>query len=353
MSRSIYLCSFLSIFSGFCLAGPVYQKGMSYTPWSWSTLDHVGSTKSISNMKEVGIEWAALTVFWFQDDRNSTLIESDRNLYSASTGSVENAIADMKSVGIKVMLKPHIDLRSGEWRARIQPSEEWFTAYEDYIVNWAVFAEDHDVDMLCIGCEFVDAVKLSKWDQHWRDIIAEIRNVYNGPLTYASNHGNEQNVRWWDALDYIGIDAYYPLTQKNDCTFEELVTAWNNQATKIEAWHNRRWPDKPIIFTEIGYRSFDGANSQPWEYSTHDSEKIDLQEQYDCYNAALTVLTEREWFYGFYWWSWETSPNAGGEDNDGFTVQNKPSQDLLEDWYLNRLVGERFDSAGISFFERY
>ena len=41
---------------------------------------------------------------------------------------------------------------------------------------------------------------------------------YTGPLTYAANHGNETSVGWWNDLDYIGIDAYYPLTNKNNPT---------------------------------------------------------------------------------------------------------------------------------------
>ena len=73
----------------------------------------------------------------------------------------------------------------------------------------------------------------------------------------------------------------------------------------------------------------------------------------DCYTAALQVLTERDWFYGFYWWNWETNPNAGGDGSVGYTVQNKATQDLLEDWYEERLVGGRFDAAGCYGFMFY
>ena len=127
--------------------------------------------------------------------------------------------------------------------------------------------------MFCIGCEYVETARVMAWEPHWRRIAASVRGVYNGPLTYASNHGNEQNIRWWDALDYIGIDAYYSLTNDDDPTQEELIAAWLSRADKIEAWRNRRWPGMPILFTEIGYRSYDGANRQPWDYNETDAQK--------------------------------------------------------------------------------
>ncbi len=334
----------------FADADPVYQKGMSYTAWSKNVLSSTASDLSIQNMKKTGIEWVALTVFWFQDDRTSTIIEEDFKRYSASQPSLEHAIAQIHAAGMKVMLKPHVDMRTGEWRAYIQPSLAWFAAYEAFIVNWARFATRNGVDMLCIGCEFVDAAEKNRWEEEWRRIIASVRAVYSGPLTYASNHGSEQFVPWWDAVDYIGIDAYYTLTSKTNPTRLEIAAAWKSRADKIEAWRNRIWPDKPVIFTEIGYRSYDGANSEPWDYSKNEPGRVDLQEQVDCYDAALQVLTERDWFYGMYWWQWDTNPDSGGESHTGFTVQNKPAETLLADWYIHRLVGGRFTTAEVNYY---
>lgn len=350
--RQVKIVSFfLILLSNFTVANPVFQKGMSYTPWNWNVLLNPQSTRSIQTMRQIGVEWAALTVFWFQDDRTSTSIAPDPTLYSASTESVVKAIADFHSVGIKVMLKPMVDLRTGEWRAAIQPSPAWFESYQEYIVNWAKFAEEHRVAQLCIGCEFVDAVKNPRWDSYWRDIIAAVRQVYPGPLTYAANHGNEMNVHWWDALDYIGIDAYYQLTSIDNPSLAQLAAAWENRANRIEQWRNTNFPEKPVIFTEIGYRSYDGANREPWDYSKHDPNKIDLTEQADCYQAALTVLTSRDWFFGFYWWAWETSPVSGGPNHDGYTIQRKPAETIVKDWYFNRLIGGRFTTAHAPIFQ--
>jgi hypothetical protein len=130
-------------------------------------------------------------------------------------------------------------------------------------------------------------------------------------------------------LDYVGIDAYFPLTNEIDPTMEELKNAWNQWVNTMEAW--QLTVNKPVVFTEIGYRSGDGANEAPWNYTI--SMSVDLQEQVDCYDAAFQTFWNRSWFYGFYWWNWETNPNAGGENDAGFTPQNKPVQSLITSWY--------------------
>jgi len=95
--------------------------------------------------------------------------------------------------------------------------------------------------------------------------------------------------------------------------------------------------DKPVIFTEIGYRSGNGSSIVPGRHWGQLS--VDLQEQADCYEAAFQVLWNKTWFYGFYWWNWETDPNAGGSADAGYTPQDKMAQDVVTNWYsLERRV---------------
>ena len=61
---------------------------------------------------------------------------------------------------------------------------------------------------------------------------------------------------------------------------------------------------KPLIFTEIGYRSADGTNRAPWDWQA--SMGSDPGEQADCYQAAYEVWSgETAWMRGLFWWSWE------------------------------------------------
>jgi hypothetical protein len=156
-----------------------------------------------------------------------------------------------------------------------------------------------------------------------------VRSRYHGPLTYAANWGSETSINWWDAVDYIGVDAYYPLTSKNDPTVAELKAAWQPYSATLAslavAWN------KTILFTEIGYRSQDGSNQHPSEWQSGGT--VDLQEQADAYQAAFETIYNQPWFAGMYWWSWGVDPFEGSECDNGYTPHDKPAEDVLRSWY--------------------
>jgi hypothetical protein len=88
---------------------------------------------------------------------------------------------------------------------------------------------------------------------------------------------------------------------------------------------------KPIIFPEIGYKSSTASADQPWVALPGKEVALDVQR--DCYRAVLEIFWDKPWFYGLYWWFWGTHPNMGGEFNRGYTPQNKPAQELINEWY--------------------
>lgn len=317
----------LSVACGAC-AGPLY-RGFSYTPWWRDALLGSASDQSILNMKAVGVDTVALNFWWFQDNETSTVITEDFTKYSASQPSILHAIQFMHANGLKVMLKPMVDLRNGSWRGNIVPSAAWFAAYQNFVVYWATIAEQQGVEAFCIGCEYI---KTDSWATQWRQLAAAVRGVYSGRITYAANHGNEDVVKWWDAVDFIGIDAYYSLTSKNNPTLAELKTAWSNRRNSIRNWRNSKWPTKQVSFTEVGYRSADGTNKAPWDYSS--AWALDLQEQADCYEALFSAMWNEGWWDGAFLWNWETDPNAGGQSDKGYTPHNKPAEQILASYYL-------------------
>ena len=85
------------------------------------------------------------------------------------------------------------------------------------------------------------------------------------------------------------------------------------------------------MFTEVGYRSTNGANTQPWAWGSNYG--LNLQEQANCYEALLSTMWNRSWWQGAFWWNWETDPNAGGLNDQGYTPQGKPTLDVLKRYY--------------------
>ncbi len=327
------------------------QKGFSYAAWwndSYLTPD---SDASLENLRETGTEYVSLITTWYQADEHSTQIFSDKNS-TPSDEAIIHAIQAIHSLGMKVMLKPHVDLYNGEWRGEIyfdneREWEEWFESYRNFICHYAKLAEENGVEQFCVGCELVKTVGR----EEWFDIIKDVRKNFSGLITYAADWSNYWNVTFWNALDFIGIDAYFGLTEKNDPSMEELMNGWKRWKYGIEGIHNST--SKPIVFTEIGYRSIDGCNRDPWNWQRHG--RIDLQEQADCYLAAFKTFWNESWFNGFYWWMWWANTSIGGSNDDSYTPYKKPAENVLKTYYLELNVSveiEKPQAGHLYIFDR-
>jgi hypothetical protein len=310
---------------------PNPQKGIGYVSWWPGEYSHPDSDLSLANLRATGATWISLLVTWYQGAYSSTAIDADAS--TPTDADLAHAIATAHRLGLKVMLKPHVDLANDpdHWRGDISFDSEaewaaWFDSYRSFIYHYADLAQSNGVEQLCVGCELIAT---DGRESEWRQTVAGVRSRFSGPLVYASNQGVEVYVRWWDALDHIGVDAYYELTTKNDPTVQELKAAWIPYMSMLTNLANQ-W-GKRILFTEIGYPSKDGANQRPYDYWTPG--KVDLQEQADCYRAVFETFYAQPWFAGVYWQDWSVDPFFGSECDTGYTPHGKPAEDVLRAWY--------------------
>lgn len=305
-----------------------FQKGFSYAAWWNDTLLQSSSDLSLNNLRETGTEWVSLVPTWYQDDLHSTEIKMDKDR-TPSDESIIHAIEIIHSLGMKVMLKPHVDPLNDEWRGGIEFSDEnkwdaWFNSYKNFISHYLEIANNYGVEQFCIGCELVRTTDRAEW----YNVIDMIQENYSGSITYAADWSNYESIPFWDELDFIGIDAYFPLTNKTDPTIEEILESWRNWKQDIEEIHNIT--GKPVIFTEIGYRSINGCNMDPWNWQREGI--IDLQEQADCYDAVFKTFYNENWFSGIYWWMWYPDLTGGAKDKR-YTPYGKPAEEILKNYY--------------------
>ena len=314
---------------------PAFQKGVCYATWDKTRYSAPESDASIKSFAEAGAEWVAIVSTVYQDKAYTTKIFSTAK--TPNDSSLVHAIQYAHSLGLKVMLKPHLDLQNvegGGWRGEISYAteaewEEWFRNYADIMLHYAEMAQANGVELFCIGTELT-SVATTK-EKLWREkIIAPIRGIYKGLLTYAANWNEEYRyIKFWDALDYVGIDAYFPLSDNDSPSLDEIKTGWAKWVQDLEEFQTKI--NKPVIFPEVGYCSADGAARTPWEELV--TNKVNLQLQADCYEALFSVFWDKEWFYGTYWWRWGTDTRFGGPSNKTFTPQNKPAEDIIKKWY--------------------
>lgn len=312
------------------------QKGIAYVSWWHGQYASAASDESLVKLEETGAEWISLLVTWYQDTITSTEIISDANR-TPTDADLTHAISTAHSLGLKVMLKPHLDLANDptHWRGQIGEGFtetqwiEWFDSYQSFINYYAQMAQDNDVEQFCVGTELEGTVAE---EMRWREVItgvSGVTSIYTGPLVYAANHTYTNTVMFWDALDYIGIDAYYVVASTNTATVEDIKLGWTEPISFLQELSDE-W-GKPIIFTEIGYRSVDGAGMAPWDYGPGFS--LDLQEQADLYQAFFEVVFPQPWLEGVFLWSWDTNPMQGGQCDRGFTPLDKPAELVLRQYY--------------------
>ena len=290
------------------------------------------------------IEWVVLVPYGYQQEYDSPdmrISRGNRNGQSRSARYTE-FIEEAKELNLQVMMKPHIWMgrqSGGKWRSDIEMTDEaswkaWQANYRAFILQYAKMSEEQGLPFFCIGAELHMVVK--KQPEFWRELIKEVRTVYSGKLTYGANWYQEyEDVTFWDELDYIGIQAYFPLTKKENPTVDELVKGWKPHVKKIEAMSKRY--KKPILFTEIGYKSSRDAAIEPWAWASSLGglyEKVSTETQANCYEAFFRVFWKKEWFAGALFWEWKGYDGShNSRQSINFTPYNKPAANVMAKWF--------------------
>ena len=296
--------------------------------------------KSQELLYQTGINWMCLAVSLTQETAHSTKIEFDFGS-SSSDRDIIAAVERAHSNGIKVCLKPMVNCRDGVWRAYINFADsdfagkdpywdKWFESYGNFMKYYAELAEETGCEMLCIGCEMCGT---ERKETHWRKLIAEIRQVYSGKLIYNTNHGHEDDVKWFDAVDYVGTSAYFPVAKEGGASSEEMQKAWLKVRDDMYKVY-QKW-QKKVVFIEIGCRSANGCAAMPWDF-THRDLPHDEEEQANFFDSCLQVFANQEWFGGVFWWDWSTyiyEDEETAKKDNGFNIHLKKAEAVLKKWY--------------------
>lgn len=288
--------------------------------------------KSLDDLKDTGANYVAITPGWHTDDLTSSNV--DRKSRTPSDELLVYTIERAHSLGLKVHIKPHVDPKTGEWRAKMKPSNraEFFSNYSSMMLHYARLSETYNVELFSVGSELHGISTDPENESYWREMISQIRNSYNGELTYNANTGDtifdESVLPFWDLLDYIGFSMYQPLSNSYEPTYDEIYQSWRIlDKNYVQPMHNQY--NKPVMFTEIGYRSMDGTAIDPGDYKVKSN--VDVEEQKLLYKVLFDYWQGKEdYMIGIHLWDWKVDPNPGGLNDDDYTPQNKPALDILK-----------------------
>ena len=302
----------------------------------WEAAGRIDAAK-LAPLHDLGVDWISQTPFGWAPSLTSPTIRfgPDAGMWGETDDGLVATAAWARALGIKTLLKPHLWVRHGEWQGDIAMSSDaawaqWFASYEEFILHYARLAEANGFDALAVGTELG---KTTVRTAEWKRIVARVREVYHGKLTYCANWNDEPGrVGFWDDLDFVGVQAYYPLATVDRPTKRQIESAWEPVAVSLAALSKRT--GKQIVFTEIGFKSHEGSLKEPWQWDAHGA--VDLALQRDAYAATFETFWRQPWFGGIFVWKWHPMPRREGRDERDFTPQGKPALSVIKAYYTAR-----------------
>jgi len=293
--------------------------------------------KHINPVIKLNANYAAIMPFGFVRRLDSPEVKynSKDQWFGESVAGAKQYISELHKSDIKVMLKPQLWVWRGEFTGNIKMNSEadWKileSTYEKFIIEYAKVAQEKRVAVFCVGTELEQFVQYRP--DYWKRLIEKVKTIYKGKLTYAANWDEYTKTSFWEALDYIGIDGYFPLSKDETPQKKELKKGWKKH--KIVMKKHADSLQKKILFTEFGYRSVDYCAAKPWEVD-YSKTNVNLSGQVNATHVLFEELWDEEWFAGGFLWKWFTHHDrAGGNNNPRFTPQNKPAEETIREFYL-------------------
>lgn len=291
----------------------------------------------IPELIQNNIEWVVILPYFYQEDEQTNSIRNPKEIgqWSRRDSMFMKSIDTLHQQNIRVHLKPHLWMSSG-WRSNINFDNEddwntWFASYRKTMLHYATMAEQTQAELFCIGTELRSSIKHQP--EKWNALIKEIKGIYSGKLTYAANWDSDfDQIPFWNELDYIGIQAYFPLTENTNPELSEIEEGWNQHMSMLENLSKKY--QKKILFTEVGYRPDRAATKTPWEWGSALAplfKKKSEKTQYLAFEAMFSQLWDKPWFAGAYVWQW---------DNSDFEIRKRPAQNSVAKWYSKEKLQE-------------
>ncbi len=264
--------------------------------------------RSMASLKSLGVKWIAIHPY--AGIRQDGQVFHWRGLgLDEPPIWITRPIAEAHRMGLKIMIKPHIGYwGSGfSWRGAItfDEEEEWQRFFADYQRWVARLAEIcSDADLFVVGTELEKTISHA---EEWRGIIRAVRDRFHGPITYAANWSGYQDVPFWNQLDAIGIQAYFPILPSPGAAEErglpghkKLAMGWQRIVAEVRRFGAK--VGKKTLFTELGYNRSSQAPYRPWDYRVGGSDAEEIQRR--CLAAALHAIEQEESILGVFLWKW-------------------------------------------------
>jgi len=314
-----------------------YLNGFNFAHEGYRMYNGYGSNlakQSLDRLKYIGTNAIAIVPYsYMRNDKKATPIPI---VTRSGTETDEGLIVSQRhaqELGMYSLLKPQIWLgKSWPGSIEMQSDEAWddfFGYYKKWIIHFAILAELFEFDAFCIGVEFAKA-SLAKPDK-WRSLIKDIRSIYSGPITYAANWGEEfENLSFWNDLDFIGLNCYYPLSSKELTTKAQMEKEMAKTAKMVSQIAQKY--QKEVWLTEAGFRSIEACWRNP--HAQPDNQDFNEVDQALCYEVLTeSIAKSTDVVTGVFFWKWPSMLNERKKENKGFSPYDKKAEYVIDDFF--------------------
>ncbi len=295
------------------------------------------SADALDYLVDHNYDWISITPFGFMPDTEANFVRGEHT-DDAPRGSekVERLVAVTRQArerGLRVMLKPHIWIRGGKWRGAIQPKNDrgeldwdgWWDSHDEWILFYADLAQRLQLDALVIGLELHTAVQHAP--ERLVALAARVRRRYDGHITYSANWNEPVDEKVWVALDSVGVQFYPPLVDGSEASDARVRASLREH---LDHWSGvARRADKPLVITEVGYRSAALALRHPNAWPEKHAADPDPALQTRAYRLFLDELRATPAIGGVFLWKIFTDSNTDEEGPDGFSPRGKPAESVI------------------------
>ena len=296
------------------------------------------SPAALDRLRSDGADAVAVVPYAFQRSAGSPELRfPGRDPHGESEEAILQATSDARRRGMAVLVKPQIWLWrgfTGDIAMRSEADwESWFRTYRAYVIRFAVVAEAAGANLFDVG---VELCATEGRERQWRELIAAVRAVTGAPLVYSCNWGKGvASVRFWDALDGIGVDLYDPLSSSAGPTDAELAAGARSAMAPLAAASQRT--GRPVFLTEVGFPSVAGAwmspndEESPRPYSAEDPAR--------CARAVFAALDGARWCRGLFWWKAFSDGREAEAGRKTFNLLGRPIEEAIRDGF-RKMAGE-------------
>jgi hypothetical protein len=247
--------------------------------------------------------------------------------------AIAEALLDANELGLATVLVPHIYLSDGMWRGEILLPEakwrdEWWRSYFAFMDVAAQIAASGGASMLSIGVELKGLSQDDDTHDRMQELARRVRRDYSGLLTYSANWDEAEQVAFWDVVDVVGVNGYYPLEPEPHRGAEKIARRLSRLALETE---------RPVVVIEVGYRSSPLSHLRPWEWTDAIDPAVDEAAQANAWAAVLTHWFGATGVRGLMVWMVPTDPDdPASEPRHGFNPLNKPAEQVISRVYSSR-----------------